>query len=111
MSPKSAESVVRQAFQLNGGEEVNVMRRSEASGLEAFWRVEHQRVAVVAVRNIVSGESLLAFTPGTEPDLVSVREKWPEYENLWNAVRHDLWNFFGDPHAPNPLRDNRTTDS
>ncbi|MGV9679613.1 hypothetical protein ACWDSJ_30410 [Nocardia sp. NPDC003482] len=63
------------------------------------WRVEPDRhqLTIISVRDVSTGAFVLSFTPGHEPDLAFSREKWPRYEAVWNAVRHDYWTSFHIP--------------
>ncbi|MGV9676961.1 hypothetical protein ACWDSJ_16925 [Nocardia sp. NPDC003482] len=71
--------------------------RSEADGLVAIWKLEHQQIRIVSVHEVRSGRTLWAVTSRTGPDLAGAREAWPRYEALWNAVRHDLWEHYRNP--------------
>ncbi|KZM68166.1 hypothetical protein [Nocardia terpenica] len=64
--------------------------RTEADGLCAEWKIlARRRIGIVAVRNTFDGGLVVRFP--SYPDLALARELCPEWETLWNAVRHDYW--------------------
>ncbi|KZM68492.1 hypothetical protein AWN90_11525 [Nocardia terpenica] len=68
------------------------IHHTEADGLRAEWKIlEGRRIGIMLVRNISDGELIVRFPESGYPDLVIVRELWPAFEMLWNAVRHDYW--------------------
>ncbi|MCM6773761.1 hypothetical protein NDR87_09795 [Nocardia sp. CDC159] len=45
----------------------------------------------MAVYDATDPTPAVSFGPRDYPDLVEVREMLPEFDGLWNAVRHDFW--------------------
>ncbi|MET8877112.1 hypothetical protein [Nocardia sp. NPDC004604] len=66
--------------------------RTEVDGWQAIWRLDDHRVRMMLVRNLFESEPLLSMsTAATAPDLVQVRERFPDLSRLWDAVRHEYW--------------------
>ncbi|MBF6059553.1 hypothetical protein IU500_02500 [Nocardia terpenica] len=68
------------------------VRRTEADGVRATWRLDYPyRIAILDVYDLLDDCVVISFRPDECPDLVQVRERLPELERLWDAVRHDFW--------------------
>ncbi|QIS23604.1 hypothetical protein [Nocardia terpenica] len=65
---------------------------TEVEGLRAEWKfLAGHRIGIVSVRAIADGEPVVCFPENCYPDLALARERRPELETLWNAIRHDYW--------------------
>ncbi|MGY1961797.1 hypothetical protein [Nocardia gipuzkoensis] len=68
------------------------MRRTEADGLHATWRLFHDHlITIVAVHEASGAAPIVSFGPDDFPDLAQARELLPDLNTLWDAVRHDFW--------------------
>ncbi|MGO4615625.1 hypothetical protein AB4305_14710 [Nocardia sp. 2YAB30] len=67
------------------------LRRTEADGFQATWRLDHHRIAIILVRNTSDATPIASFAPGPYPDLAQARELLPKPAKLWDAVRHNFW--------------------
>lgn len=66
--------------------------RTEVDGWQAVWRLDHQCIRIMLVRNLFKSELLMSMpSPTAAPDLVQMREWYPELARLWDAVRHEYW--------------------
>jgi hypothetical protein len=73
--------------------------RTEVDGWQAIWRLDHQYIRMMQVRNISESEPLMsADTPAAAPDLAQMREQFPKLSRLWDAVRHEYWTEIIAPH-------------
>lgn len=70
---------------------VNGIHRTVAEGLQATWRLNHNQIAIILVRNTSDTQAVVSFDPGPYPDLAEARECFPELTRLWDAVRHEYW--------------------
>jgi hypothetical protein len=68
-------------------------RRTEVDGWVAIWEIDHWRIRIMLVRNVIdSARPLLnADAAVAAPDLADMREKYPKLSRLWDAVRHEFW--------------------
>ncbi|ATL67486.1 hypothetical protein CRH09_16035 [Nocardia terpenica] len=68
------------------------IHRTEVDGIEVTWRIDRTvRIGIVEVRN-VSGDRIVAvFGSGRCLDLVQARGRFPKFEKVWDAVRHEFW--------------------
>lgn len=64
--------------------------RTELDGWLAEWRIDCHCIRIMLVRN-GSEKPLVSFTVASAPDLVQMREQFPELSRLWDAVRHEYW--------------------
>lgn len=67
------------------------IHRTEVDGLHAIWRLNHNRIAIILVRNTFDVQAVVSFAPGPYPDLAEARERFPELTRLWDAIRHAYW--------------------
>ncbi|MEU6586136.1 hypothetical protein [Nocardia sp. NPDC046763] len=68
------------------------MRRTEADGLCATWRLfQDDLISIVAVHDESDATPIVSFGPKEFPDLAQARELLPKMNKLWDAVRHDFW--------------------
>ncbi|WP_157227833.1 hypothetical protein [Nocardia asiatica] len=73
-------------------QDMDDIRRTEADGLSATWRLfQDQLISIVAVHDASGATTIASFGPDDFPDLARARELLPELDKLWDAVRHDLW--------------------
>ncbi|MFJ1457086.1 hypothetical protein [Nocardia sp. N2S4-5] len=73
-------------------------RRTEVDGWQAIWRIDRHRIRMLLVRNLSESQPLLSVpAPATAPDLVQMREQFPERSRLWDAIRHEYWTEFSAP--------------
>ncbi|WP_327112636.1 hypothetical protein OHB12_29275 [Nocardia sp. NBC_01730] len=70
------------------------IRRTEADGFQAAWRLDRHRIAIILVHNTSDATPIASFVPGPYPDLAQAREQLPKLAKLWDAVRHDFWTEF-----------------
>ncbi|MEG8178470.1 hypothetical protein [Nocardia terpenica] len=81
------------------------VRRTEADGLQAVWRLDYpHRITVLAVHNTADDSALVTFGPAGRPDLAQARELLPEFETLWDTVRHEFWSELCLPKCPSATR-------
>lgn len=66
-------------------------RRTEADGWQAVWHLERHCIRIMLVRNILESRTLMSISGSAAPDLVQVREQFPNLSSLWDAVRHEYW--------------------
>ncbi|MEV5834404.1 hypothetical protein [Nocardia sp. NPDC052112] len=66
------------------------MHRTEVDGWLAEWRIDRCGIRMISVCD-GSDEPLVSFTAASAPDLVQMREQFPELERLWDAIRHAYW--------------------
>ncbi len=64
--------------------------RTEVDGWLAEWRIDHQCIRMMVVRN-GSEDPLVSFTAASAPDLAYMRDRFPELSRLWDAIRHEYW--------------------
>ncbi len=66
--------------------------RTEVDGWEAIWRIDNCCIRMLLVRNLSELDPLISMSSViAAPDLVQVREWFPELARLWDAVRHEYW--------------------
>ncbi|WP_433680128.1 hypothetical protein [Nocardia sp. CA-119907] len=66
--------------------------RTEVDGWQALWCLDYHCIRMMLVRNLFDSEPLMsAASWATAPDLVQMRERFPELSRLWDAVRHEYW--------------------
>ncbi|MFI6364433.1 hypothetical protein ACIBG0_16970 [Nocardia sp. NPDC050630] len=66
--------------------------RTEVDGWQAIWRIDRCCIRMMLVRNLSESETLISMSSvDVAPDLVQVRERFPELSRLWDAVRHEYW--------------------
>ncbi|WP_433726239.1 hypothetical protein ACQP0C_32580 [Nocardia sp. CA-129566] len=66
--------------------------RTEVEGWQVSWRLDHRRIRIMLVCNVFESEPLISISSAAAaPDLVQVRERFPELARLWDAVRHEYW--------------------
>jgi hypothetical protein len=65
------------------------IRRTEADGFQATWRLDHHRIAILLVHNTSDSTPMVSFTSGPYPDLAQAREQLPTLAKLWDALRHN----------------------
>ena len=66
--------------------------RTEVNGWQAIWRIDNCCIRMMLVRNLSESETLISMpSVVAAPDLVQVRERFPELARLWDAVRHEYW--------------------
>lgn len=75
--------------------------RTEVDGATAEWRVDHDCIRITLVRSGTE-KPLVSCTAASAPDLVQMREQFPELSRLWNAIRHEYW-----AEVAPPLRNSR----
>lgn len=64
-------------------------RHTECDGLLALWRLDSGAIQILEVRN-TAGAAVPLPTPAYT-DLAEMRERFPEYTRLWDAIRHEFW--------------------
>ncbi|NKY53939.1 hypothetical protein [Nocardia vermiculata] len=79
--------------------------RTECDGWAAVWRMDHTRIRMMHVSAPLTGQPPLMAVdiPAAAPDLVIVRERFPNLSRLWDAVRHDYWCHLAEPKAGSTL--------
>lgn len=66
-------------------------RYTEVDGWSAAWRCDYKSIRILQVR-LSSGAPLeLSIVGAYVPDLAEMRERFPEYTRLWDAIRHEFW--------------------
>lgn len=70
--------------------------RTEVDGWLAVWRIDGYRIRMMLVRN-GSEKPLISFNTASAPDLVQMRERFPELSRLWDAIRHAYWTEVAPP--------------
>ncbi|MEV4129382.1 hypothetical protein [Nocardia sp. NPDC049707] len=66
--------------------------RTEVGGWVAQWRIDHHHIRIMLVRNTSEPHPLMSVSaPSAAPDLVRMRERFPEITPLWDAIRHEYW--------------------
>lgn len=64
-------------------------RHTECEGRVAAWRLDGGAIRILEVRD-TSGVSM-PLPAHTCTDLADMRERFPEYALLWDAIRHEFW--------------------
>ncbi|MFQ6230945.1 hypothetical protein [Nocardia sp. NPDC002869] len=64
-------------------------RHTECDGRLAVWRLDREAIQIVEVRD-TSGVGV-PLPAHTCTDLADMRERFPEYTRLWDAIRHEFW--------------------
>lgn len=73
-------------------------RTTRVDGLLAVWRPTHDTrrgIEVMAVHSTGARPGAVRFAPGT--DLADVRARHPEWDPLWDKVRHEFWKEIASP--------------
>ncbi|MFE9323839.1 hypothetical protein ACIHDR_21035 [Nocardia sp. NPDC052278] len=66
--------------------------RTEVDGWQAIWRIEKCCIRMMLVHKLSEREPLISMSSvAAAPDLVQVRERFPDLARLWDAVRHEYW--------------------
>lgn len=66
------------------------VRRTVVGEQQADWCLAQRTIRILRVRT-ATGELLAAASPVIAPDLLNMREWFPEPTPLWDAVRHQFW--------------------
>lgn len=64
-------------------------RHTECEGRLAAWRLDGGAIRILEVRDTSGVGVPLPDHTGT--DLADMRERFPEYARLWDAIRHEFW--------------------
>lgn len=64
-------------------------RHTECEGRLAAWRLDGGAIRILEVRD-TSGAGV-PLPDRTCTDLADMRERFPEYARLWDAIRHEFW--------------------
>lgn len=68
------------------------IHRTEVNGVEVTWRLQHPPgIGIIKVYNTSENRSIASFDSDRCPDLADARNRFPTFEKLWDAVRHDFW--------------------
>lgn len=76
-------------------------RTTRVGGLVAVWRPTHdtsREIEVMAVHGSGGSPGAVRFAPGT--DLAEARTLRPEWNRLWDRVRHEFWSEIASPAGP-----------
>ncbi|MEV0109555.1 hypothetical protein AB0H42_24900 [Nocardia sp. NPDC050799] len=64
-------------------------RHTECDGRLAVWRLDRGAIQILEVRDTAGAAVPLPARACT--DLADMRERFPEYARLWDAIRHEFW--------------------
>ncbi|WP_280334912.1 hypothetical protein [Nocardia wallacei] len=82
-------------------------RLSAAGGWLAEWRLHRDRIRIALVRSETDAEPVFASSLTLAPDLVQMRELFPDLGPLWDAIHDDFWQAYrpgGDSDGRSPSR-------
>lgn len=79
-------------------------RITAASGWLADWRLHRDRIRIMVVRRRSDAEPMFESSLVLAPDLVEMRELFPDLGPLWDAVHHDFWQAYRPGGQPGSRR-------